>query len=597
MRAISLRRWLRRGPPRHYRGPEVPALLGRLGSLLEAGKVGGVEEWAEQPALAETYWYPTKPRATERMVPEAAALLSGRFRPANRFPRQELGFPPPWGADPFDDDNWQSNLHGLEWLIPLVHAHAGEPGGGYLEAAARTIADWIEGNPFRGSPSRFSWHDHASAKRLRLFAWFWEQYRKSDGLEEGFARLLLASVYQHALYHMDGRNYREDSNHGLEAIGALLAAGITFSMFREAEGWTEVAFGRLEQWLKDNLSPEGFHLEQSPAYHWFVLLRLAAIDRFLRANRRPVSYLAEATERAAEVWPYLLKPDGTVPSVGDSSRAAPKDWRGYLSRRWARPVPEASGSGAGGERRGGFVVSPRAGYAIFSGGDSKERQGGPETHVLFRCRAFSSPHFHNDALSFVLYGLGRDWIVDPGYLNYHESDPRRRYLRSPRAHSGVVDEVRDARVHASECLEWGRAEEGDFVVATHDLPEGRHTRRLVFVSPRRLVIRDEISPARPGGVKWSQLFQVAPGLEVEVKSEREAHLVSPEGARCVVEQSAAGEWQVVRGQEKPRLQGWYSAGYGEWEASATLFFRPSAETLELESRVRLEPAPSEELSP
>jgi hypothetical protein len=118
----------------------------------------------------------------------------------------------------------------------------------------------------------------------------------------------------------------------------------------------------------------------------------------------------------------------------------------------------------------------------------------------------------------------------------------------------------------------------------------------VFVSPRRLVIRDQISPARPGGVRWSQLFQVAPGLEVEVKSPREAHLVAPEGARCVVEQSAAGEWQVVRGQEKPRLQGWYSAGYGEWEASATLFFRPSAETLELESRVRLEPVPSEELS-
>lgn len=232
--------------------------------------MGGAKEWAEQPALAETYWYPTTPRPSEQLAPEAAALLSGQLRPANRFPRQELGFPPPWGANPFDDDNWLSNLHGLE------------------------------------------------------------------------------------------------------GIGSLLAAGITFPMFREAEGWTEAAFGRLEQWLKDNLSPEGFHLEQSPAYHWFVLLRLAAIDRFLRANRRQVSYL--------------------------------------------------------------------------------------------------------------------------------------------------------------------------------------------------------------------------------VKSPREAHLVAPEGARCVVEQSAAGEWQVVRGQEKPLLQGWYSAGYGEWEASATLVFRPSAETLELESRVRLEPAPSEELS-
>ena len=586
--SVTISRWLRRGPPRHYRGPEVPSILRRLDSLVQGGG-HALDGMREGPRLAETYWHPLNPLPSERLTRQADDLLAGRFRPAHRFPEEVLGFPPPWHQRFRTDDNWLSSLHGLEWLIPLVHAHVGAPDQAYLRACVRAIEDWIRGNPFRGAPSRFSWHDHAAAKRLRLFAWFWQQYCRNDDYDLDFAQLLVASVYQHCLYHMDDRNYRRDSNHGLEAIGALWAAAITFPIFRDAPAWEEKARGRLGQWIADNLSPEGFHMEQSPAYHWFVLLRLAAIDRFLRANDRALDELSDATERAARVWPYLLKPNGVIPTVGDSSPTAPANWPAVLERRWGRTPPSPIAPSAPSDEPGApaLLVSPRAGYAILA--SEPPPYGNPDaTYLLFRCRAFESPHCHCDALSFILYGFSRDWLVDPGYLSYQEWDPRRQYLRSPGAHSLVLVDAQDFRTRQNDVADWGRTKEGDFAVAYHDLPRGRHTRRVLLTRGGEILVHDEVTPVRRRWLPWAQLFQIAPDLEVVPVFDHEAHLKAQDGSRCVIRQDVGGEWRVVRGQERPRLQGWHSPAYGQWQPGTTLFFHPPPGVTQVQSRIALQ---------
>jgi len=571
--AERINRLLRRGPPRHYSGPEVPEIAARLGGLA----VGGPGDWRALPRLAETYFLPTAPRLTPAMIAQAEAVRSGEFRVSGRFPPEKLGLPPRWDANPRGDYNWLSTLQGMEWVASLVHAHYGQPERGWLETVASVIADWIEHNPFRGAPSRWSWHDHATAKRLRLFAWFWEHYRQSEAFDPEFARLLLASVYQHVQYGLDERNYRHDSNHGLEATGALLAAALTFPMFREAGEWERTALARLDRWLTDNLSPEGFHLEQSPAYHWFVLLRLAAIERFLRANGRAAPALSEASERVARAWPWLLKPDGTMPAVGDSAPGAPADWRKVLKSRWGREAPAE-------EPHAEMVVSERAGYAIF------RAAGDADTYALFRCAARISPHCHYDGLSFVLFGLGREQLRDSGFLSYHEWDPRRQYLRSPRAHSVALAGPGSFRTQECRLLEWGRADGESYALSYQDQPEGRHTRRFAFRPPREVVVEDRFDHSRRRPRPWRQLWQVGLGLGVEIVSEREAHLVSEDGSRCVIEQSVSGRWEVVTGRERPTLQGWYSAGYGEWEPATTLIFHVPLGEAAVKSSLTLCPA-------
>jgi hypothetical protein len=228
------------------------------------------------------------------------------------------------------------------------------------------------------------------------------------------------------------------------------------------------------------------------------------------------------------------------------------------------------------------IVSSRAGYAIFR----SEEDEADSVYVLFRCRAFISAHCHYDALSFVFFGLGRDWLVDSGYLNYHEWDRRRQYLRAPRAHSLVTIGDDDLRTGESECLEWGTSEGGNYAVGYHDLRRARHTRR-VQMTRQSLTIVDQIRPARRHPARWAQLYQVAPDLEVEIISDREARLVA-DTAECAITQSFPGQWQLIRGQRKPRLQGWYSEAYGEWAPGITLVFRPVPGAGGLETRLELQ---------
>jgi hypothetical protein len=586
--AHSLNHWLRRGPPRHYAGPEVPAIVLRLDNLVTEDET----TWRARTPLARTYFLPTRPVPDPALTTLADQVRSGIFQVASRFPAADIGFPPQWQANPLRDDSWLANLQGLEWLTPLVHAHQADSAAGYLNAAANAIVDWITHSPFRGAPSRWSWDNHATAKRLRLFAWFWEHYRKSGDYTADFARLLLASVYQHAFYSLDSRNYQANSNHGLEAIGAMLSAALTFPMFSESANWANVAITRLRQWLQDNISPEGFHLEQSPAYHWFVLLRLAAIDSFLTANGRGLPCLTATADRAAAVWPHLLKPNGSIPTVGDSAPNAPRNWKELLQRHSERTLaPSALSSAAAADRNAGvFIGSPRAGYAIFRCGPGDVT----DLHLLFRCSAFDSPHCHRDALSLTLYALGRDWLVDPGYLNYHEWDPRRHYLRSPRAHSLVLAANGDFPTAENGVVDWGRAEAGHYVTSFHALRRWKHERTMFVAGPREVRIRDHLQPAgRP--VNWQQLFQVAPGLRIQIVSPAEARLLAPDGQRCIVQQSICGEWSIVQGQEKPFLQGWHSPRYGVWESRPTLIFRLPAGAAEVESRLLLsEPGPAGE---
>ncbi len=130
--SARLNRWLRRGPPKHYRGPEIPAILRVLDSLLE----GDEEDWRAAPWLKEVYFHPTRPDPSPAMTAQAEGVRAGEFRVSGGYPVQRLGLPPDWSGERNADNNWHFNLHSLEWLAALFHAHTAEPEGGYLEAAA-----------------------------------------------------------------------------------------------------------------------------------------------------------------------------------------------------------------------------------------------------------------------------------------------------------------------------------------------------------------------------------------------------------------------------------------------------------------------------
>jgi hypothetical protein len=558
--------------------------------------------WRAKPALAETLLFSPRPSADSADREALARMLRGEVQVSRYYPWLAIGVPPPWDDNPLNDETWDFYRHTLQWVAPLVHVWVADGDDAALQLARRVITDWIEENPEPRGASPLAWREHPVSYRARLLAWFWELYRTRDSFDWEFGQTLLDAMYRHGRFLAEPTNYEYGSNHGLEMDGALLATAVTLPELADAAAWRELALRRMTDYVEDNFSPKGFHFEQSPGYHWYVVSRLSEIIHDARINGLELPpEVEEVARRAVAVWPYLVRPDGSIPNVGDSQTTFGSDWRKHLRTWWRDDVPARAGSslpqtrlGVGhGEAapagRGEFVLSFEAGYAVFTSYALDDDRPNTDTHVLFRCNAFEYTHAQNDALSFTLYGLGRDWLVDSGLYNYDEQSPGRRYMRSARAHNVVLVDEGDFESGRIELKDWDRTSRHDSVTVSHELPRARHLRSLRYIWPRRVEITDELSATDGRPHAYSQVFHVAPDLKVKVVSAQHVELVAQSGDACVIEQlGQAGEWRIIRGQKRPYWQGWYSARFLELVPNATLYYTtPRMSSCVFETRVWL----------
>lgn len=579
--------------------PASPAeeLAAALAALTDRPEARDLAYWSAKPPPAELIAYPFPPVATDADRAAAAALRAGEFQPSPLFASLPLGVPPPWDENPLGSNTWDFYRHSLRWLAPLVAVWYADGDAACLRLVEDVLRDWRRHNGERPGASPFSWGDHASANRLTLFCWLWEVYRASPECEPGLARLLLELIHQHAVFIAGGETYRPDSNHGLEQNIALLATAAVVPEFRAAAAWHDVAAARTTAYVTENFAPEGFHLEQSPGYHWFVLSKLAMLRHFLSANSRPaIPGLDAAARRAAAVWPYLVKPDGLVANVGDTGTLRAPEYRSWALRWWGPDAPPPAAATLSSPRAapGELLLSFGAGYAIFTAYAIGTPAPAPDTYALFRCNAFRYTHYHRDALSFVLYGLGRDWLIDAGVYNYDESAPQRQYARSPRAHNLVLVDEQDFALGPVSLLDYGRTPAADFVRAAHRLPAAGHTREFRFVPPATVELHDRLAATDGRPHIYSQLLHVDPALTVEIVSDRQARLVAPDGCAAIIEQKGpAGGWRLVTGQTEPVWQGWLARDFEQIEPAPTLYYECPAPAPEwsFDTRITLHAAP------
>lgn len=554
--------------------------------------------WQTKPQIPATYYYSLRCRASDDDRQKTARLKAGQFRPYFTYQWLDIGVPPPWDQNPLDNNSWDFYRHSLRWLAPVIDVWQSnhDPQAGTLAVA--TIRDWIKHNGQPPGASDYAWYDHSASSRLRLFCWFWEVWRKSDAYDPDFARLLLATIYQHALFMCDQEIYPANSNHGLEMDAALLAAAFTFPEFDAAKHWQALAEQRLVRYANANFCPQGFHLEQSPFYHWYVLNRFGRIGTFYQHNAHTIPPdLIAPMQRMAAVWPYLLKPDRVLPTMGDSPairrHVESMDFELVggvdLVRNCIPKQPNPRNDNAQ------FLISFDAGYAIFTTHSPFQNQKPttPPTYAIFKCNNFHSPHFHHDALSFILFGLGRDWLVDAGQLNYEEHTPARQYMRSARAHNIVRIDGQDFKFRPLTLVRWGRDTEADFVSVRHDLEQARHTRTFRFIPPRTIEITDQIESTDDHPHTCQQLFHAAHDLAHHI-NEQSATLTAHSGERCIITQSGApGTWSVIKGRKDPLYQGWYSPNYNVLKENATLIYTSTTPQLRHQFQTKIELHPPE----
>ncbi len=322
--------------------------------------------------------------------------------------------------------------------------------------------DWIASNPLGYS---VNWAV-AMEVALRATSWVWGFYFMADSeacRSPEFRRRFLRSLFMHGEF--TSRNLETsdiNGNHYLSDAVGLVVLGIVFRHSVDGARWLAMGRQIVTTEILKQVMPDGVDHEGSIAYHRLVLeLFLTA---FLLLERAGDTLPAEAWDRLARMFDFVaayIKPDGTVPFVGDSDdgRVQKLGTQGlndhrYLLSTGAVRFASASLKAAAGElwSESFWMLGPagaRAFEALPVMARSPASQAFPDggfyvlqnraAHVFIDAAEVGmrgrGGHGHNDILSFELFMNGVNLVTDCGTYVYTASREWRNRFRSTAFHN------------------------------------------------------------------------------------------------------------------------------------------------------------------
>ncbi len=468
----------------------------------------------------------------------------------------------------------------------------------------RQIDHWIDDNPYQRGIHWIS----ALETGTRAISWILAYPFYASQCDARFRQRLASSMAQHMLFVEQHLSTGPFANTHLVGEAAVLAAGGLFLDCRHSARWLATGIEILEAEIKNQVTPDGVHAEQSVAYHRFFLDQYYLVSTLLAANQRSFS---PATLKHMELMTsflmHVVLPDGSVPDFGDADDArgvwlradCPADYRGLLALGavlfnrgdfkaaagrvteevfWLlgldgvarfealkeQPAPEAS------------VAYQDSGYYVMRGG-----WGRSDATLMFDCGPLGhgpAGHGHADALSFQLHARGYPFLVDSGTFSYNIDYSWRNVFRSTRAHNTIVvdgesqsvprDRMAWDSAARSQLHHWASTPWFDLADGEHDgyrrlSDPVTHRRVVAFLKPDLWLIHDQVAGRAHHELEF--LLHVRPDCRVDVGRDGQAVLTSPAGERLRVlvldDEHQSRGLDVLQGDD-PRRGAWFSSGYG-----------------------------------
>lgn len=491
------------------------------------------------------------------------------FQPPGRseLPPWPLQLPLDWGADPFDDRNWQFQLNAWRMLDPLIVAWETTRAPGHLDEAMALVADWHRFHVVQGRHSSHGWNDMATGIRAMKLAWLADHALRGDFAVTPERGMLLIELAERHARKLREEDFLSDGNHGLFQLHGLLALCNTLPHLRSCPGGVAYAEGAMERLLGLQFTNEGVHREHSPEYHQFVadvlqtMLPSGWYDGF--GFTRRLLPLVEANR----VW--MFHPDGRLVAVGDSIEGD----------RIQFPEGDASCAVPGTPASHCYRLQTftETGYAIVR---SDWAVPVADASMLFLMASFHTVgHKHADDLSFELFEFGERVLTDTGKYKYAD-DAWRAFATSVRAHNTLEVDDQPGTVLAMNAYGSGlrdaRAQDGGFVLDA-EAPRAdsgrRHLRQIHYTPRRSLLVVDRLpGPAAPAVTQWFHFApQVTVAADPSVAGRFQATLGN--GRRIEIEPLRPGcSGTLHRGATAP-VQGWTTVSYGALVPRQTLGLR------------------------
>lgn len=498
----------------------------------------------------------------------------------------------PYAAD--HEWTWQFNRHGVWDALRRAYWDTGDEK--YAREFVAELQSWVHDSPVpvdKADQAPYSrWRTIEAGIRM---AGPWPNalygFLRSPSFTDDALIDMVKSMAEHADYlmaHPTTGNWLTMECNGLFHVGVLLPE------FKRSAQWREAAISRLRAELEAQVYPDGAQIELTPGYHNVALHNFVGALRLARLNgiQLPAGY-QDLLERMYAYDMWAMTPDRDLPPLNDSwhvnVKAEMADGFSLFPRR--RDFQWVATDGAEGTPPDHTShLFPYAGQVIMRSGWDRDA-----AYLAMDAGPFGYGHQHEDKLSLIMHAFGSPLVVDAGSYAYDASEWR-KYVISARGHSVIsVDGLEEHRsgfprqqyvvkepvpiVHRfTNAVEYAAASFGE------DEHEGFGpdrlrpvvwTRHVVFVKGR------QHGSARPSdGPYWVVVDVLVPRDSAVHAYESTFHLACPDvavsqQARSVVTKSTAGanigifplvmpglELEVVKGREKPTIQGWLPKGHG-----------------------------------
>lgn len=522
--------------------------------------------------------------------------VAGRFEQQGTVdcvPEDADGFLDWTHKGPLDDLQFAVFLNRHQYFPALVAMWSATGEEKYAATVDQLVKDWVlsYGEAPGGPNPREVWTTLNPGIRMAT-PWPRAFYglQDSEAFSPAARLLLLWTVPEHAAFLQQhvrpGHNFATMQMNGLGTLGAA------FPEFKDAAEWRRFAVDQIMREFTEQVYPDGVQKELTAAYHWVSLNNFEQLATTLAAAGYglPDGY----RQNVEAMYNYLacaMRPDGGIPMNNDSDnhnvqhrllkaadRYEREDWRYIATCGEEGQRPDDPPSRA----------FPWAGQLI-----SRNDWTSDANWSFFDVGPYGVSHQHNDALHLSVTVHGRDVLVDSGRFAYQGSIAdkfRRPYALHSRAHNvvlldGLGQQATDPEAQAPHPwlkitgpvdIAMGSFCNGydpnptDALQAWNGMaPEdgegarnGRHDRAVVALRNHGWLVVDRISA--DGDHLISPLWHLHPDCTVHTEGE---HTITRDPGKGNVRIVPVGpiKWRVdlVRGQETPTLQGWYSRTYGK----------------------------------
>ncbi|TAK70032.1 MAG: hypothetical protein EPO13_03385 [Actinomycetota bacterium] len=466
-----------------------------------------------------------------------------------------------WGANPSWkpkrtlDASGNANMHGLDYLLPLLREGVRTANAAYVNRFYAILRDWVKDNPKRPLSSTGAYSQLPQGLRLVTMVC-------AVAGPQGKAGWLRKALKAQADAVAKGP-WVPGNNTALAQSLGLLAAGQTL---RRGD-LVNLAAARIDDIAGRALTADGSDRENAIQYGltnyvWYgeAAQRLAIAGRPTPANLNRIaaipSFLAWAT-----------RPDGRLEAVGDSS---PVD----LPNSFGDPaVAWSATQGAAGAPPSTLFATFAGGYAFGrSGWGTGARSFADETFysVRYDVPGGSSAHQHADAGALTLASHGAQLLFDSGPYRY-ANDAKRAYVRSRAAHNVVDLPGVPYTAGATEVLQTRGGASDDLTFIDHGYAGATVTRTIHYDRAHDLfVVWDTAESDTPR--TFTQNWQLGRDRSVVATNAAGGTGIATTGAGANLTMRWAGPQpavSTVKGRSAPML-GWNSQAYGELVPAPTV---------------------------